>query len=226
VAEPRILVLQHHPLEHPGVFAAALAAAGACREIRRLDAGEACPETIAPYDGLIVMGGPMGVWDDDAHPWLGAERRLLAEVIGAGVPALGVCLGAQLLAAAAGADVRRGPVPEIGWHTIQPAEAASDDPVLAAGEAFAALEWHRDAFTLPRGAVALASSARYPLQAFRVGRCAYGLLFHLEVDPVMVRAWRHAFLAGAPLPDGDAAPDFAGANRRAVTLVERLFLGR
>jgi GMP synthase (glutamine-hydrolysing) len=221
---PRILVLQHHPLEHAGVFAATLARAGARLDVVRAFAGERYPVALAAYDGLLVMGGPMGVDDDAAHPWLADERALVAQALAADMPTLGVCLGSQLIAAAAGAPVAPGPVAEIGWYRITPTAEAAHDRLFADVPPFVALEWHRDAFPLPSGAVALAASAHYPVQAFRVGRRAYGLLFHLEVDEILVREWCRAFPDAARAFGGDAAPDAAAANRRAVTIVERLFL--
>jgi GMP synthase-like glutamine amidotransferase len=194
--------------------------------VRSFD-GDRCPQTLDGYDGLLVMGGPMSVDDDDVHPWLACERALIGFALASDLPTLGICLGSQLIAAAAGARVAPGPVGEIGWHRIQPTPAAAHDPLFHDSDTpFAALEWHRDAFPLPTGAVALATSANYPVQAFRMKRRVYGLLFHLEVDLGMVDAWCDAFTPGEPLPHGDAAPDFAAANRRAVTIAERLFLAR
>src|SRR5512140_244333 len=190
---PSVLVLQHHPLEHAGVFADALARGGARVDVVRSYAGERCPPTLASWDGLIVMGGPMSVGDDDVHPWLGAERALVAHAIAADTPTLGVCLGAQLIAAVAGAPVARGPIPEIGWFRIHPTAEAARDRLFADATPFAALEWHRDAFPLPPGAVALASSAHSPVQAFRLGRRVYGFLFHLEVDEPLIARWCDAF---------------------------------
>jgi GMP synthase-like glutamine amidotransferase len=226
---PRILVLQHHPLEHPGVMTDALTQAWARLDVVRLFEGAPCPHTMAGYDGLLVMGGPMGandhLTDPDLVPWLGDERDLIERAITADLPTLGICLGSQLIAAVAGAEVYRGPVPEIGWHTITPARAAVSDTLFSDTAPFAALEWHNDVFPLPPGAVALASSANYPVQGFRLGRRVYGLLFHLEIDARMIDGWCEAFTAGAPLPPGDTAPDFAGANQRAVRLSRRIFLG-
>ncbi len=223
---PRILVLQHHPLEHPGAMARALRRSDATLETVALFDGGACPATLAGYDGLLVMGGPMSVQDDDAHPWLASERALIARAMETDLPTLGVCLGSQLIAAAAGAAVTRGPEPEIGWYAIHPTDAAADDALFGDATSFAALEWHRDVFTLPAGAVPLAASARCPLQAFRLGRRVYGLLFHLEIDAATVAGWCEAFAEGAPLPAGDASADFAAANARATRIATRLFLAR
>ena len=224
VSAPRILALQHHELEHPGAYAATLHRAGAEVEVVRSFAGDVCPRTLAPYDGLIVMGGPMSVGDDARYPWLRDERALIAAAIATDTPTLGVCLGSQLIAAVAGAPVAPGSAPEIGWYHISPTADAAADPLFADATPFAALEWHRDAFPLPRGAVALAASAQYPVQAFRLRRRVYGLLFHLEVDGAIVDRWCDAFADGDRRLGGDAAPDFTAANRRAVTIAERLFL--
>ncbi len=207
----------------------ALSQAGGRLDVAKLFEGAPCPRTMAGYDGLLVMGGPMGANDHLTHPdlvpWLAGERALIERAITADLPTLGICLGSQLIAAVAGAEVSRGPVPEIGWHRIAPTQAAVSDALFTDTAPFAALEWHNDVFPLPSGAVALASSANYPVQGFRLGRRVYGLLFHLEIDPRMVEGWREAFAAGGPLPPGDIAPDFAGANQRAVRLSRRIFLG-
>ncbi len=224
VGAPRILVLQHHPLEHAGVFAETLTCAGARLEIVRQFAGERCPARLAPYTGLIVMGGPMSVGDEEEHPWLCDERALIGQAIATDTPTLGVCLGSQLIAAVAGAPVAPGAEAEIGWHRIVPSPAAADDLLFGDALPFAAWEWHREAFPLPPGAVGLASSARYPLQAFRLRHRIYGLLFHLEIDEPLIARWCAEFAAGGELPTGDAEPDVAAANRRAATIAERLFL--
>lgn len=191
-----------------------------------LFAGAPCPAGPAGYDGLLVMGGPMGVGDHDAHPWLPAERALIRAATAAGTPTLGVCLGAQQVAAAAGAAVARGPIAEVGWYRLAATAAGARDRVFGGTPSFSALEWHRDAFTLPAGAISLASNANYATQAFRIGARTYGLLFHLEVDAAMVAGWRDAFIGGDALPPGDATPDFTAANRRARTIARRLFLER
>ncbi len=218
-------MLQHHALEHAGVYAATLARAGARIDVVRSFAQERCPATLAPYDGLIVMGGPMSVGDDAEHPWLADERALIAQAIAADTPTLGVCLGSQLIAFVAGAPVAPGPLPEIGWYRITATADAARDGIFGDAEHFAALEWHRDAFPLPAGAVPLASSAQYPVQAFRIGRRVYGLLFHLEVDAPLIEEWRAAFANGdANALGGDARADVAAANERAVRIAEHVFL--
>jgi GMP synthase-like glutamine amidotransferase len=138
-------------------------------------------------DALIVMGGPMGATDDEIAPWLPATRALLATAIDDGVPTLGICLGAQMLAVAAGGEVTRGAAgPELGLGTVMVNES---DALLDAGP-LTVVQWHNDTVTrLPDDAQLLASSDRYEVQAFRVGEVAWGLQFHIEATPEMVREW-------------------------------------
>ena len=130
VSAPRILAFQHHELEHPGVYTETLRRAGAEVELVRSFAGDGYPRTLATYDGLIVMGGPMSVGDDARYPWLRDERALIAAAIATDTPTLGVCLGSQLIAAVAGAPVTPGPVPEIGWYRITPTADGAADPTV------------------------------------------------------------------------------------------------
>jgi GMP synthase-like glutamine amidotransferase len=138
-------------------------------------------------DALIVLGGPMGAYDDEAAPWLPSVRQLMRSAIDDGVPTLGICLGAQLLAVAAGGKVEVGANgPEIGLAEIEVTEA---DDLLSIGT-MPVVQWHYDAVTeLPDTAVVLAANAAYPVQAFRVGEVAWGLQFHPEADAALVRGW-------------------------------------
>jgi GMP synthase (glutamine-hydrolysing) len=152
-------------------------------------AGEPMPAPPADFDAVVVFGGGMNVRDTERLPWMRAEIELLRDVLQEGVPVLGVCLGAQLLAAAAGAEVRRSPSPEIGWFDVSRTPEGELDPLLGRLPArFLAYEWHSYAFALPAGSVMLAYSAACP-QAFRLGECAWGVQFHPEVVPEIVREW-------------------------------------
>jgi GMP synthase (glutamine-hydrolysing) len=183
------VVAQHAPHEGPGLLAAVLADAGIAMQVVRLDLGESLPEPDVA-GGVVAMGGAMGVHDGAEHPWLETERRFLAAAVDAGVPVLGVCLGAQQLAAALGAAVTTGPEPEIGLGEVTLTAAGRADPVLGPeGDRVAAVHWHSDTFDIPDGAVRLASSTRYENQAFRLGSRVYGLQFHVEVDDVIAEAW-------------------------------------
>lgn len=196
-AEHSWVAIEHVPHEGPAAIATAAAARGLELEVCRPYLGEALP---APGElaGLVVMGGPMSVADVDEHPHLAQELALVEAVARAGLPLLGVCLGAQLLAAALGAPVYRGPHDEIGPGSVALTEHGRNDRVLGASglTELPVVHWHSETFDLPRGSTLLASSVLYPRQAFRVGSRAYGLQFHVEVDHALIAGWREH------LPDG------------------------
>jgi GMP synthase (glutamine-hydrolysing) len=184
-----VLVLQHIACEPPGAFEDVLRAAGADIHRVELDEGEPLPSW-QNYVAIVAMGGPMSVNDDAELPWLTAEKQAIAAAVGAGVPFWGSCLGVQLLAASLGARVYAGTQPEVGVLPVTLTEEGGSDPVFAGLPAeFLTLQWHGDTFDLPGGAVLLASSPAYPNQAFRVGRAAYGVQFHVEVTAPMAREW-------------------------------------
>jgi GMP synthase (glutamine-hydrolysing) len=185
----RILVLQHIACEHPGVFSEVMQARGAEQIPVELDRGEPLPDW-REFDAVLAMGGPMAAGDEADHPWLAAEKRLVAEVVGAGLPFLGVCLGVQLLAAALGARVYEAERAEVGLLGVELTDEGRADPLFAGlDERFLSLQWHGDTFELPPGAVRLARSPLASNQAFRVGDRAYGVQFHLEVTGRMAREW-------------------------------------
>jgi GMP synthase-like glutamine amidotransferase len=153
-----------------------------------LDEGKPIPDW-REFDAVVAMGGPMSATDDGELPWLAGEKRVIGDAVRAGTPFWGVCLGVQLLAASLGARVYPGPTPEVGLLPVELTDDARTDPVFGATTAeLVTLQWHGDTFDLPDGAVRLARSPAYENQAFRVGR-AYGVQFHLEVSPEMVREW-------------------------------------
>ena len=185
----RALVLQHISCEPPGTYEDVLVERGVAIHRVELDEGQPLPDW-REFGLIVAMGGPMSVNDDAELPWLTGEKRAIAEAVRAGVPYWGACLGAQLLAASLGARVYAGPRPETGMLPVKLTEAAASDPVFAALPAeLLTLQWHGDTFDLPAGSVLLASSAEYPHQAFRWGKRAYGVQFHLEVSLEMVREW-------------------------------------
>jgi GMP synthase (glutamine-hydrolysing) len=184
-----VLVLQHIACEPPGVFEDVLRERSLELHRVELDEGEPLPDW-REFDSIVAMGGPMSVNDDGELPWLTDERRVIGEAVRAGRPYWGVCLGVQLLAASLGARVYPGPEPEVGLLPISLTGEARSDPVF--GEAphdLVTLQWHGDTFSLPEDAVLLASSPAYPNQAFRWGRCAYAIQFHLEVSREMAEEW-------------------------------------
>jgi GMP synthase (glutamine-hydrolysing) len=189
---PTALVVQHSPGDNAARLGDWLADAGLLLDVRTPYDGSALPAGPDGHAALVVLGGVMGAHDDAAAPWLPATRQLLSAAVAAGVPTLGVCLGAQLLAVAAGGRVERGAAgPEIGPGLVAKRDAAAGDrlfgPVPFTPDV---LHWHADTVTrLPPGAALLASSTRYPHQAFRVRDWAWGLQFHVETTPEMVRRW-------------------------------------
>ena len=174
-------------------------------------------------DALVVLGGPMGAYDDDVAPWLPSVRDLLATAVDDGVPTIGICLGAQLLAVACGGEVKVGADgPEIGLDEVQ---VDAGDALLEPG-AMPVLQWHYDTVTrLPEGAVPLASSARYPVQAYRIGDVAWGLQFHVEATQAMVADWAQedaeALRADGRSPD-DVVAAVADAQFQLRSVGERL----
>lgn len=183
----QVTIVQHVEPEGPGLIARALAAHGLASHLVRVHRGEPIPSSLEGVAGLVVLGGPMGVSDASTLWHLRDEMRLIERALSADLPVLGVCLGSQLLAATLGASVGPGPGKEIGWHSVTLAEPAATDPLLGPVErCFQAFHWHGDAFSLPAGARPLASSELTACQAFRYGRAAYGLLFHLEVDAAQI----------------------------------------
>jgi GMP synthase-like glutamine amidotransferase len=208
---PRCLVVQHVEPEGPYAIGDALRAAGTTVDLRRVFAGDPVPDDAAGIDGLVVMGGPMSATSDEGFASRGAEISLLADAVAREVPSLGVCLGAQLLAHAAGGSVFAGTAgAEIGWGDVELRDGAGDDPLLGGlPPRLTVLHWHGDTFALPAGAVHLASNDRYPNQAFRVGPAAWGLQFHVEVDGQAVAAFLAAFGDEAAAAGSD--PEAIGA---------------
>jgi GMP synthase-like glutamine amidotransferase len=205
----RIHCLQHVPFESPGRIAGWSAARGHDVRATRLYDGEPLPG-LADFDALVVMGGPMGVHDDAAHPWMRGEKHLIASALEEDRRVLGVCLGAQLIAHVSGARVYRNRFQEIGWFPVEATEAGMTR--FALPRSFDAFHWHGDTFQLPAGAVQLARTGACEQQMFMVGDRVLGVQFHLETTPAdIVGMIAHA---GADLPEGPyvrRAEEIAGA---------------
>jgi GMP synthase-like glutamine amidotransferase len=184
----RALSIAHQEDAGPGVFADVLRARGVEHDVWLPPAADAPPHDPAGYDAVMVFGGAMDVDQEHRHPWLTPEKVLLRELVEREVPVLGVCLGSQLLAEAAGGTARRAPRPEIGWHRVEVTDEGSRDPLLAPlAPAFEAFQWHSYEFTPPPGATPLARS-EVCLQAFRRGN-AVGIQFHAEVTRTDAETW-------------------------------------
>jgi GMP synthase (glutamine-hydrolysing) len=189
----RLLVVVPSETDPPARLGTWLRAAGLDLDERYIRAGDPLPEGLGGYDGLLVLGGPQSSMDDaETSPELVGVRALLAEALAADLPTLAICLGAQLLAQVGGGRVRVGiDGPEVGDTLVAKRDAADADPVFGPVPLSPdVIQWHHDEIAeLPTGATLLASNPHYPHQAYRVGRHVYGLQFHIETTPEMVRAW-------------------------------------
>ncbi|MBI5132650.1 MAG: type 1 glutamine amidotransferase [Rhodopseudomonas palustris] len=226
----RLLVFQHVDVEHPGIFREFWRDAGIAWDAVELDAGEPIPDLEA-YDALIVMGGPMDVWQEDEHPWLVAEKAAIRRfVTDLQRPYLGICFGHQLLAAALGGVVQLGKVPEVGPGTVELTQAGAADPLFAGlSTPVRTFQWHgAEVASLPAGCEVLARNDACAVQAFRFGAMAYGIQYHVELTDVTVPEWQQipayaASLETALGPERAARladdtrkllPDFAAAARQ------------
>ncbi len=188
-----VLILKNIPLEGPGTIEDFLREEGIPYRVLELSEGEEPPD-IGEYSHLVVMGGPMAVYEMDSYPYLRTEAGLIEGFIDSGRAVLGICLGAQMIAHVLGARVYPGGVKEIGWYTVDITPEGMEDRVFSRlavdgsprAEVF---HWHGDTFDLPDGAVRTATSEVYPNQAFRYGGKVHALQFHIEVTPEIVREW-------------------------------------
>jgi GMP synthase (glutamine-hydrolysing) len=184
----RALAIVHQLDAGPGVFAEAMRMRDVHLDQWLIPDGPP-PADPTTYDAVLTFGGAMHADQEAEHPWLRDEKSLLAELIGRGVPLLGMCLGCHLVAEAAGAPARRASAPEIGWHEVVLTPEAADDPLLGGlSQSFEAFQWHSYEAALPPGATALARSA-VCLQAYRLDGPAWGIQFHAEVSPRDVEHW-------------------------------------
>lgn len=194
-----VLVLQHLPDDGPAFLATWLAAQGRAVDLRHTAAGDAYPERIDAHGALAVLGGEWGA--NDERPSLRRAEDLIRQAVAAGVPVLGHCLGGQLMSRALGGRVGLSDQPERGWHAVQrlqPVDRTRADDWFGDGPLPELFQWHRDAFTLPPGAEALAGSAACPLQAFALGP-HLAMQFHVEVDAPKLAAWADEAAAEAAL---------------------------
>ncbi len=185
-----ILIIKHIDIEGPGTL-------GVFLKRNRVDCltvdigkGEKLPASLSGIGGIVSLGGPMNVYEEDVYPFLKAEEQLLKSAIENNLPVLGICLGAQLLAKALGAKVKKSPQKEIGWSKVKLTKGAFRDNLFEGLDRhLEVFQWHEDMFDLPENSVLLAESSACPHQAFRAGQNIYGLQFHLEIDKQMINSW-------------------------------------
>jgi len=186
----RIMVFQHVAAEPLGTLDRLIRERGHRVKFVNFERQPDARPKLDRYRGLIVLGGPMNVEDRATRAHLQTEIEVIGEALAAGKPVLGICLGAQLLAHALGATVRRHEVSEIGWYDLSLTEAGHADPIFAAlGARTPVFQWHGYTFDLPRDAAHLASTSTCSNQAFRHGSNAYGFQFHLEMDQPLIERW-------------------------------------
>jgi GMP synthase (glutamine-hydrolysing) len=183
---PVALVLRHLEIAHLGNLDAVLR--GNDYDIRYLDVTTGSLEDHPEPDLVVVLGGDMGVYEKEAHPFLVGELAYLRDRLAAERPTLGICLGAQLIAEALGETVRRGKTVEIGFREVTPTEAGLDSP-LRHVVGVPMMQWHGDTFGLPSGAIRLASSSAYSNEAFALGDYALAVQFHPELSAEMYDSW-------------------------------------
>ena len=212
--QPRLLVIQHNLDDSLNDLGGALVAAGLRIDTWCTFRTEAPPFPLQLFDGVLSLGGTDSVADEAQLGWIVHERRLIEDALAAGIPILGVCFGAQMLARSAGGEVLPAPSSEIGWHEVQMSPAAAIDPVLSVlGERFHAFQFHYDTFTVPARATVL-GVGNGMTQAFRVGESAWGVQFHVEANPALIHAWLATY-------DEDMAEAGVDVERERAVTVDR-----
>jgi GMP synthase-like glutamine amidotransferase len=222
-----VLVLQHEECEHLGVLSTFLSQHNVVHQYVKLFEQESIPE-LKDYSGLIILGGPMNVYEEKKYSFLRAENSLINEALSHKKPIIGICLGAQLIAKATGGKVYPGVNKEVGWYTVNLTEEGQKDKVFRCFEGhFTVFQWHGDTFDLPVCAMRLAESDIFHNQAFSIGDIGYAIQFHLEVTSQMISDWFKRYedelipLQGYIDPDKilrDSEKHIQALNRRAAIL--------
>lgn len=205
------LIIKHIDIEGPGTLGDFLKARNIPFKIIELGAGEPLPKSFDGISAVIVLGGPMNVDEEYKYPFLKAEDEFIKRALLAEIPYLGICLGSQLLAKAAGAKVVKSPVKEIGWYTVQLTPQGQRDPFLKNfKEDKPIYHWHGDMFHIPANGQLLATAPGCPHQAMRVGKNAYGIQFHVEVTDKSIKEWCDEYIEN----------DLPGRRDHAATMVK------
>lgn len=190
----RVAIIENMAGTPYGQVGIALSEASAEIEVFRPWMGEALPAGTESHDAVVVLGGEQNAIDDENYPYLPELAELMRRFGDADKPVLGICLGGQLLARAYGGENRLKVAREFGWEKVEITQEGKQDPLLASlGNDFRVFEWHFDTFSLPEGAIRLATNATTANQAFKIGRASYGVQFHFEANRGVVEGWRQNF---------------------------------
>lgn len=195
-----IVIIKHVDIEGPGSIEEFFSNTAWDLKTVNLNSGGLLPDEFDDIEAIISLGGPMNVYEVDKYPFLKDEDEFLKKAVKQKVPILGICLGAQLLAKACGAKIRKATQKEVGWHKVSLTQEGKIDQLLTHSPLYLnVFQWHEDTFDIPESAVLLAESAVCKNQLFRFGPNAYGMQFHIEVTPAMVELWVNEYLKEHPL---------------------------
>lgn len=189
-----ILIIKHIGIEGPGSIGDFFRASAWRLVTVELGEGQRLPSGLQGVEAVVSLGGPMSVYEEEKFPFLKEEDAFLKKALQEQVPVLGICLGAQLLAKACGAAIKKHEVREAGWQRIRLTEEGTADPLFEGlPPKLLVFQWHQDTFELPTHGMLLAEGSACRNQAFRIGRNAYGLQFHIEVSPLVLASWAEAY---------------------------------
>jgi GMP synthase (glutamine-hydrolysing) len=211
---PSAVAIRHVAFEDLGSFAAGLERRGWAISCRDAAVDDLAAAELGTADLLVVLGGPIGAYEDALYPFLLDELRLIERRLAAGRPVLGICLGSQLMARALGARVYPGTGKEIGWAPLELTEAGRASCLAALGDGTSVLHWHGDTFDLPTGAGLLASTPRYLNQAFAWERHGLALQCHIEVEALGLERWYVGHASEIAATPGLAVPALRAETRR------------
>ncbi len=231
VTQPKdvmIYYLQHIAIEGPGTLGDFLREKGFTARTIALYNGEPLPKDFDEMQGVVILGGPMNVYEEKRYPFLKQEDVFIRELIRRDIPTLGLCLGAQLIAKAAGARVSRAPVKELGFRTLSLTEEGKKDVLFSglADRELSFFQWHEDTFDVPAGGELLLKGSECCNQAFRLGRKIYGLQCHMEIGQATALEWANRYIidpAGRQQMRNQIIKDFASNQERLCSVAERTY---
>jgi GMP synthase (glutamine-hydrolysing) len=186
----KALIIENAAGEGPGILSNILLKRGWVFQTVKLHMGKSIPSNWRSFNLLIIMGGPMNVYEEDQYPFLTKETDVIGEALNRGLPILGFCLGSQLMAKACGTKVSKGHIKEIGWYPVLLTEDGRKDLLLSKyPKKIYVFQWHGDTFQIPERGICLIKSDEYPNQAMRIGNMSYGFQFHFEITLGMIKDW-------------------------------------